>query len=242
MLNEQKLIRMLLYACLGSSVVIFTTGCVAPPSAVQTGQTGLTVTGRGEASGEPDVAFVEIGIDIENEDLGAAVNESNEIINNITAALDELGVPEEDIQTTNFNVFQDQRFDENDPTGEFFFRVNNTIRVRIVELDQAGVVLERSLEAGANQVYGLNFGIDDPQALQDEARTAAIEDARRKAEGMAADLGVTLGAPIIVSEGGGIPPVVGPRFDVAESAISEVPISAGQLSVSSSVTVTFELR
>lgn len=248
MAENHKLIRNLLYVCMVIGVVgvaVFVTGCTAAPvPAAQTNQTGLTVTGTGEAQGEPDVAFVEVGIDIEDEDLGAAVNQSNRIINNITSALDELGVAEEDIQTTNFNVFQDQRYDNNGPTGEFFFRVNNTVRIRIVEIEQTGEILERSLEAGANQVYGLNFTIDDPQALQDAARTEAINDAQRKAEQMASDLGVELGDPIFVSEGGGAVPFASPRFDTfaADEAISAVPVSTGQLNVSSSVTVTFEIR
>lgn len=247
MADNPRTIRTVFYAWIGVVVIgvaLLATGC-APAPTTQGTETGLTVTGRGEATGEPDVAFVEIGIDVQDEDLGAAVNEANRVIADITAALSELGIAEEDIQTQSFNVFQDQRFDTNGPTGEIFYNVSNILSIRIVDIESTGDVLEISLENGANQIYGLNFGIDDPQGLQDEARTAAIEDAQRKAEGMAADLGVELGDPIFVSEGGSFSPVPGPRFatGVAEAAdFSEVPVSTGQLNVSSSVTVTFEIR
>jgi len=239
--------KRLLFAGVVAGVVLGVAACTTPVPASTTGTTGISVTGTGEASGSPDVAFVEMGVDARSEEIEDAVEQANTAVADITAALVDLGVDEEDIQTSNFNVFQDERFDDEGQVSQRIFRVQNTLRVRVTAIDMVGEVLDAGLSNGANQIYGLSFGIDDPQSLQDEARIDAIRDARRKAEMIAEELGVELGDPIYVSDGNFVSPSPIP-VRLQGTAVDEAfaggapPISEGQLQVTSSVSVIFEIR
>ncbi len=205
----------------------------------------IVVTGQGEAYGEPDVANVSLGVSITNADVGQAVSEANQTMADITKALGEVGIDPKDIQTTNYNVWPQTKTDPQtgQPTGTTIYHVDSSLQVKVRKIDQAGRVIQKGLDAGANSVNGLSFGINDPKPLESQARTAAIDDARQRAGELADALGVKLGDPIQVSETtSGVPQ---PRALSAEAAQGlgggAVPISTGQLSVSVQVNVTFQL-
>jgi hypothetical protein len=183
-----------------------------------------------------------LGVEIRDADIGAAVEQSNAAMQAVIAALGDLGIPPEDIQTTQFNVWQDQPVDPATgmPTEEFTYVVTNIVRIRVSQIDQISDVIQTSLDAGANRVFGLTFGLDDPAALEATARDQAVADARVRAEALAAAFGVTLGNPISITEGFLNTP--GPLFAAAEGLGGGGPsISGGQLSVQIQVTVTFEI-
>jgi uncharacterized protein YggE len=202
----------------------------------------LTVTGTGQASGSPDVAFVELGTEVRNEDVGAAVNTANTSMQAVTTALQSAGIAPDDIQTTQFSVRQET---PPSPTGGTAsaaqtFVVTNTVRIKVRDIGQISDVIQAGLDAGANRVFGLNFGLEDPATLQTEARQRAVDDAQARAEELAAAFGMTLGQPVQINEGG-----AGGPSPVAQMAAvggaGGVPISQGQLSVTVQITVTYEL-
>jgi hypothetical protein len=213
----------------------------------------LSVSGIGRASGSPDVANLELGVEIRNADVGAAVSEANSTMQAVTDALQEAGIAPEDIQTTQFNVRQEQQRPveapassgaassgiSNQPPSEFVVR--NIVRITLRDLDRISDIIQTGLDAGANNVYGLNFGLENPDELQATARQSAIENAQMKAQALADGFGMSLGAPVAISEGGARP---GP---VAETTAFDVggaggpPISQGELTVTVQVSVTYEL-
>lgn len=214
-------------------------------SAIQPREHTIAVTGQGEAYGEPDVANVSLGVSITNADVGRAVSQANQTMADISKALGEIGIDAKDIQTTNYNVWPQQKVDPQtgESDGSTIYHVDSSLQVKVREIGQAGQVIQKALDAGANSVNGLSFGIDDPKPLESEARTAAIDDARQRASELADALGVKVGDPIQVDEstsGGPVPYALG-----AEAAKGlgggQVPISTGQLSVSVQVNVTFQL-
>lgn len=117
--------------------------------------------------------------------------------------------------------------------------VNNMVEVKVRDLDQISAVLQAALDAGANNVYGLTFGLDDAAALEAEARTLAVEDARARAEALAGAFGLEVGDPISIREGADTG--ISPRIMEAGFGGAGPVISEGQLSVSMQVTVTFEI-
>ncbi len=228
-------------------VAMAVTGCAAAAGAgaANEQQKTISVTGFGEASAAPDVAYVDLGISARGSELGTAVADANSTMTAINQALAEMGVEEKDMQTSNFNVWVEEVYDrEGQPTGQRIYHVDNTLRVTVRDVEAAGDVIGAALDAGANRVNGLSFGIDDPTALQDEARVDAITDARRRAEQLAEGLGVRVGSPITISESFSSP-IVSPRlFDavaVEQAAGAAPPISGGETTVSMQVYVTFEL-
>jgi uncharacterized protein YggE len=113
------------------------------------------------------------------------------------------------------------------------------VTVTIRNVGQTGPVLDQVLDAGANNLSGINFSIADPAALEREARDKAIADARSRAEAMAQASGLTVGEVLSISENlGGLG---GPYSDGAAAA-GGMPIQPGQQNVSAQVQVTFELK
>lgn len=207
----------------------------------------ISVTGSGESYGAPDVAYVSLGTDTKDSNVGTAVDQANTNLAAIVEAIKAAGVAPEDIQTANFNVYPEDIYNPQTgtSTGERVYHVSQTINITVRDIAQAGAVIDAGLTAGANTVNGLSFGIADTTALEQEARLKAVEDAKQRANELAAAFGVTVGDPIIISEvniGGGYP-ITFARNDMAAGIGGAAPtqIQAGQLSVSVTVSVTFAI-
>lgn len=205
----------------------------------------ISVSGSGDASGTPDVAYVNLGVDTTDADVGKAVENANTEMAAIISAITDTGVDAKDIQTTNFNVYPEDKYDTNgQPTGERIYHVQNSLSVTVRDIAKASAVIDAGLKAGADTVNGLSFGIDDTSALEQEARLKAVEDARTRAGQLADAVGVKLGNPIIVSEvtGGSFPPAIPyAAMDAAGMGGAGPQITPGQLQVTVQVNVTFAI-
>ncbi|MEZ4737607.1 MAG: SIMPL domain-containing protein [Caldilineaceae bacterium] len=162
----------------------------------------IIVVGEGSARVEPDIAVASIGVQVANEDVQAASSEAQELMNAVLAAIQEQGVAEEDIQTSGFSIFAD--FGPVGPAGEQaqapLYRVSNNVNVTIRDLEQVAAVLDAAIAAGANNIFGVNFSVDDSSQAAAEARAEAIENAQTKAQDLAELTGLTLGNVFSVSE------------------------------------------
>ena len=222
-----------------------TTVSTAGAGAVSPART-ISVSGIGEANGTPDIAQVQVGVEIFAKTAAEATGENERFISAVIATLADAGIEEKDLQTTNYNLWVEQSYGENGPTGISGYRVSNQVNVLVRDIDKLGEVLAAVTDAGANNIFGINFSVEDPSALMDAARTDAMADARSKEEQIAEMAGVTLGDVISVSEGstGGNIPM--PMMDMmrAESAMDggSVSVSAGQLAYNASVSVVFAIE
>lgn len=231
-------------------VIALATGCSGAIGGSSAGEgvvnyNTITVTGSGDATGAPDVAYIQLGVNVSDANAGTAIDEANTIITAVRAALIQAGVADEDIQTTSFNVYSEDLYDPltGQPSGEVRYHVQNILNVTVRDVATTGAVLDAALSAGANNVLGLSFSISDTSALEADARAQAIEDARARAQQLADVLGVTLGEPVVVSETffGPGPVFTGGLGGGGGAAPAEVPVSAGQLTVSVQVNVTFAI-
>lgn len=130
------------------------------------------------------------------------------------------------------------------PSIRGFYRVSNMVEVTIRDLTKVGQILSRATEAGANNVWGISFEIDDPYALRARARAQAMERAKQSAADLARLAGVELGDVIAVSEseGGGYMPMMKSMRDSVQMAVAnEVPVEQGEITVTHQVQITFEL-
>jgi hypothetical protein len=195
-------------ALAGLAAALAISGCNAQSQGVSTDadlsstRASISVTGFGEAVGEPDMASVELGVESEADDVATAIDLSNETVERVTQALIDAGLAASDIQSTHFNVWREEGFDRltGQPTDETTFHVDSTVRIKVRDIDQISSMIQTGLDAGATNVFGLTFGIDDSAELEAEARLQALEDAEDRAQQLANTLGMTLGKPIIVSE------------------------------------------
>jgi uncharacterized protein len=210
-------------------------------------QNTITVTGSGSAFGSPDVANVEIGVERFNQDVAVAFSQANEAIEAVIAALVAVGVEREDIRTTGLYIYQERgpmpMIDSADEQPPSRYTVSNQLRVTVRDIDLVADVINAAVEAGANNIYGLNFGIDDTTALETEARAEAIANANERAGQWAELIGAELGEVVVVSEalGAGFPN--GAMLDrMATGLGGGAVVEPGQLSVSIQVQVTYRIN
>jgi uncharacterized protein YggE len=207
----------------------------------------ITVVGQGKAFGAPDQAQAQIGVEIFAETVQEATSQNQETFDRIQTALLDQGIAQEDIQTSNYSVWAEQRYDENGLSiGIVGYRVSNQVNVTIRDINEVGNVLSAAIDAGANSIYGVYFSVADPAALEAEARAAAMADAQARAESLAELGNLELGGISIISEviGSPVQPFVRDFGGGAamEQAAAVPGISPGQLSFQVQVQVTYGLQ
>ena len=223
--------------------------CGGPAASATAGKSaagGITVVGQGEAYGQPDQAQVQAGVEIFAETVSEATGQNEAVIAQITAALGQMGINAEDIQTTNYSLWAEQIYGDRGPEGIAGYRVTNMVNVTSRDIDKVGEALAAVTDAGANSIYGINFIVADPAALEEEARAAAMADARKRAASLAELGGVSLGDVQLISEVIGQPAPMPFGFGGGDFAVMEsvaVPsISPGELSYQVQVQVTFDIQ
>ena len=204
---------------------------------------GVTVVGQGTSYGQPDQATVIVGVDTFAPTVEEATTQNQATLDSVMAALEAAGIAAEDIQTTNYSLYAEQIYGDNGPEGIAGYRVSNQVNVKIRDISAVGDVLAAVTEAGANAIYGVNFTVADPAALEAEARAAAMEDAAKRAQSLAELGGVTLGDIVVISEVVGQPVMpYGGGGMAMEQAASAPGISPGQLSYQVQVQVTYGIQ
>ncbi len=201
----------------------------------------IAMTGHGEIRSQPDMAQVTAGVTATAPTAAQALSANSARMKGVFAALAKLGVPEKNIQTTNFFVSpQYTNGDNNVPRRLTGYQVNNDVTVRIEDVNKLGSALDALVAAGANQINGVSFSIQNDAPLLEKARTQAIADARARAETYAKAAGVSLGSILSISEGGGEAPPR-PMYRMAAMA-AETRIAPGEQSVAADVSVIWEIH
>jgi hypothetical protein len=209
-------------------------------------QRTLSVNGEGRVSLAPDTVYLNLGVDIKDADLGAAQTEAAAKMEAVIAALKAAGVADADIQTSGYSIYVERDYNKSDQPI-IGYHVSHTVSAKVRQMDKAGTPLEAAIEAGANAVNGVWFGLEDRDGAIKQARELAVENAREKAEDLARLTDATLGEVVSISEysGGGTPMPYNTAYDMAmpEAAMASAPpINPGQTEVTLSVSVTWELQ
>jgi hypothetical protein len=136
----------------------------------------ITVVGHGSVRIEPDVAQVSIGLETLGESVSDAVEANGAKMTAILDALEAAGIAPEDIQTTNYSVQLDYRPEPMPRTGDTGteeqpaqYRVSNMVNVTIRDLEKVSETLDAVIEAGANNIWGVSFSLEDSAAAQADA-------------------------------------------------------------------------
>lgn len=203
----------------------------------------ISVNGTGLAYTAPDKAMISIGVQTRDKDAGKAVDANTAAMNKILAALKAQGLADKDLQTQNFSISPQPEYDSSgNPTGVVNFVVDNTLVATVRNLPKLGATLSAAVAAGANNIYGISFGVQDPTQLQATARDLAVADARSRAEALAKAAGVTLGDVISISESVSVP-LPSPVYARAMAQdVASVPVATGEQTVSVDVSVTFAIK
>lgn len=210
----------------------------------------ITVTGEGTVEGAPDMALITLGVVSEARAAREALAANSQSMNRILDALKQSGIERRDLQTSGFSV--DPVYSQ-PPPGEdspapfrpeiIGYRVQNNITLRIRDLTRVGALLDQVVTLGANSISGPTFTVEDPTALQDKARSAAIADALRKGKLYADAAGLALGPIFRVDESYAPPPqpYAAPMMMRLEADQSEVPIEGGALTFKMQVALSWRI-
>lgn len=232
---------------LAAATIVFAAGVAGctDQHTVAAASRSISVTGQGEASGAPDQAQVNAGVQVLANTVVEASRQNQAVVEKIMSALEEQGIPQENIQTTNYSIWAEQDYNESRGSRITGYRVSNVVNVRIDDIGKIGDVLAAVTNAGANTIHGIQFGVKDTKALERTAREAAMADARARAEALAGLAGVQLGEVLSIStsfSGGPPRPMMSRSFDMAEAAAPVPGISPGEQSVSVQIHATFAIR
>jgi hypothetical protein len=225
-------------------LAVLLTACGATPQVTvnnsEETHMGISVTGMGEVTGTPDTVEVDLGVSVLAETVDQATATAAERAEAVIAALTSNGVAEEDITTTDYSIYPEYDYSAN--TERLVgYRVTNTVRAKIRDLDTTGTVLDAATAAAGDEarVSGLRFSLEDNAELVSAAREAAWGDALAKATQLADLSGQTLGAATSITETVSNPPVPIPyAADAAGAERVTTPIEPG----TSAVTITLQVE
>ena len=206
----------------------------------------LRVQGSAEIRVAPDLAVVRLGVAEEARTAREAQSAVNIAANGILDAVRGLGLEERHVQTVRLMlspVYSQRRQDDPEEPRIVGYRASTSVSVRVEDLDLVGQVIDAALNAGANQLEGVSFALQDDQEVRQEALRQAIAEARGKADAMAEALGVSLEAIISVTEGNVAvrPPVMNSRMMTLQ-AEAPTSVSSGEVSVSASVSIDYQIQ
>lgn len=204
----------------------------------------LSVSAQAEAKRVPDVATMSTGVVTQAADANTAMRQNAEQMTKVVAAIKASGVAEKDIQTSGISVNPQYRYAENQPPTITGYQASNTVNLKVRDISKLGKVLDSLVAQGANQVNGPTFEVDEPEEAYDEARRAALEKAKTRAEMYAKSMDMRVRRIVSISEGGGFQPPVPMMYGKAmamDARQESSPVSPGETTLSANLDVVFEL-
>lgn len=205
--------------------------------------TRLDISAQGEVKRAPDLVTIGAGVVTQASTAGAAMAENAKRMAGTIAALRKAGIAGRDIQTSALNLAPQYRYGENQPPVITGYQASNQVSVRFHDIAKAGTVLDALVAAGANQISGPSFEVEDADAALDEARVQAVAKARARAELYAKAAGLSVKRILSISESGGNyqPPRPMMVQMSARKASFDTEVAPGEQSLSVNVSVSFEL-
>jgi uncharacterized protein YggE len=223
-----------------AAVALAALAAVSPAAAQERGRV-IAVIADGQARAEPDVAILNAGVQADGQTAREALDGANGQMQNVLAALQGLGIAQEDIQTSGVNLFTLTAPEKPGPGGlpeVIGYRASNNVTVTIRDLSRVDAVLDAVVGAGANNLGGLHFTVSDTAAMHERALADAVGQARPLAEAIAKAAGLPLGEIESVEElstfGGPIPAAAGKGAGLST-------VEPGTLTFQVQVRVTFRV-
>jgi len=210
----------------------------------------ISVTGTATASVDPDLLVVQFGVETQKLTAKDALESNSAILANVVESLKTVGIPEDELSTSRFNIMPIYDSYRDEKTGRYTqellgYRVSNVIMVETVNLDLAAEIIDTAVSVGANRVDSVYFTLSPEKNLQikDDLIEKAVLNAKTKAENALAPLNhKIIGVKAIsLSEFGMPPPMFDGSFAMAESAVfkSSTPVFSSDQEVSTTANVIF---
>lgn len=223
-------------------LVLLALSCLAVVAAQEAPREGITVRGHGTVYGEPDEAVLQVGVEFTDPEARTLIESTSEAMRGVQEALRDAGVEERDIRTVTFDLYQEEPQDREGTSLPARYRLVHLVEVTVREVDDVGEILSVAVEAGADRIGGVRFGLSDASALEAQARRGAVEEARDKAAQLAQAAGRTLGEVLRIDELGDAPASRAGFESRALTMESSAPVASGSLAVRVDVSVVYALE
>ena len=216
---------------------------LATPALAQTEPPAMiSVSGEATVSVPPDMAEVDGGFTSEAKTAHEASDANDAAMGKVLLALKAANIDPKDIQTSRLSLQPQTQNTPNrsGPPAIVGYRASNHVTIRLHDVTKVARVIDMLVGAGANDIGGINFMVSAASKLLDQAREQAFADARRKAEIYAKAAGVTLGAPLSISEGNASVPMF--RGKMAMMPMAAAPVAQGEETLSVTVNVSWAIK
>jgi len=206
----------------------------------------ITIEAEGKVTATPDIATVTMGLSKQGTTVAEAQEQNTTIMNTLIERLTALGIAKEDIQTTNYNVYPQYNYTEEEGQVITGYNVSQNVTVKIRNVDISSQVLALSGELGLNQIGGLQFSIDDTDVYIAQAREEALKKVKEKAGLLSSQLGVNIVSVVSYNEYNredGYPPYAAySEYDSLARGGSVPSVEEGSTDIILNVSVTFEIK
>ncbi len=222
---------------------IFAAALSAAPALADDFPAAISVSGEATVSAAPDLAQIDAGVANDAKTAKEASDANNAAMGKVLLALKGAGIVEKDYQTSRLSL--QPQYAPNRSGGAspvVGFRASNRVTVKIRDVTKVAGIIDTLVGAGANDIGNIAFEVTQASKLLDDARVQAVADARRKAEIYAKATGVTLGAPLSVSEGGGPVPLFKARMAPAPMAAAPASVAPGEETLLVTVSVSWAIK
>lgn len=222
------------------NALLLSAALALPFSTAALAEAVVTVTGEATVEATPDMATISLGVTTEGASAAEAMAANSKALQAVIERLKTAGIEDRDLQTSNLSLNPNWvGYDSGSTPKIAGYVASNMLNVRVRALDSLGSVLDASIADGANTLNGISFELAAPRPAQDEARKAAVADARARATLLVEAAGGTLGKIVSITENSGYGSPM-PMFK-SDAAAAPVPVASGQIGLSASVTVSFEI-
>nr|WP_295111766.1 SIMPL domain-containing protein [uncultured Caulobacter sp.] len=207
--------------------------------------TTFSLSAYGETRVAPDMATINLGVQTDAPTAAEALKANGTRMNQVMAALKKAGIAERDIQTSNLNLNAQYAYEQNQPPKLTGYQASNQVTITVRDLSKLGAAVDATVNAGANTVNGISFGLVNPQAAEDAARLEAVKALQAKAELYGRATGYKTVRLVNLSEGGGYmpapPPVPMMAFASKREMADSTSIAGGELKVRIDVSAVYEV-
>lgn len=202
----------------------------------------ITVGGVGKVTVTPDLAHVQLGVQIQKATAKAARDAAASSMANVVAAIKKLGIDDKDIQTTQVSLSAVYDYPSNLAPVLRGYQLTNQVAVTVRDLSKLSDVIDNGVAAGATTVDGISFDVANRTGLEAQAREAAAKDARAKADVYAKTLSLSIVGVSAVTEQVSTPVWYAPSYAAGvavDKAATPTPVQPGSTDVTITVQVSF---
>lgn len=209
----------------------------------------IAVSGMAEQEVAPDMAYIDVGINVRADDAETARTQEAQIASQIRRALLGLAITDNDLQNTSYYLYQEYKVDRNGVRIADKYVLDSSIKVMVKDLDKLSQVIDNVVEAGATNISNITYALSTQNIIQRQLLATAVENARDKAAVVAnagsRTLGNMLSADINSFDGGTIVAYGANKLrnttNLAEDGVS-TKLSPGKIKLNARVQVVFSLN